>query len=51
MKCASCDNEWLAFWQQQSRQFPMLSKLAELYACLQLFSISTCRSNVLKNAT
>jgi len=31
MKCASSDIEPLAFWQQQSRRFPMLSKLAELY--------------------
>ena len=38
MKCASSDNEPLAFWQQHSRRFPMLSKLAASVSVEAVFS-------------
>ena len=41
MKCASSDTEPLAFWQQHSGRFPMLSKLAASVVVEAVFSIST----------
>jgi len=38
MKCASSDTEPLAFWQQHSRRFPMLSKLAASVPVEAVFS-------------
>jgi len=31
MKCTSTDTEQLAFWQQHSKWFPMLSKFVALF--------------------
>jgi len=39
MKCASSDIEPLAFWQQHSWRFPVLSKLAELYLSMSSASV------------
>jgi len=43
MKCASSDTEPLAFWQQHSGRFPMLTKLAASVIS------NCCRSSVLNN--
>jgi len=38
MKCTSSDTKPLAFWQQHSRRFPMLSKLAASVPVEAVFS-------------
>ena len=49
MNCASSDTEKLAFWQQHSSWFPMLSKVAELYLSMSSALVPVCRSSVLNN--
>jgi len=39
MKCSCSDTEPLAFWQQHSRRFPMLCKVAELYLSMSSASV------------
>ena len=40
MKCASSVTEPLAFWQQHSGRFPMLSKVVELYLAMSSASVA-----------
>ena len=40
MKCSSSDIEPLAFWQQHSGRFSMLSKLVELYLSMSSASVA-----------
>jgi len=49
MKCPSSDIELLAFWQQHSRRFPMLSKLAASVPVEQCSELSRTENTVLNN--